>query len=431
MNLFENYLKASFRGIEFFLDDGSMAGGRKTVKHEYVNSNRRFVEDLGENPKIYFINAFVFGKNGAGGIAERDTLINALDQKGPGLLVHPDYGNIEVVAPSYSVQMSRRTMGRYDFSLEFDVQQISGEPFIIPTRGIFGNTISQQQTLSSTSPVALTENTNLATKSQLASLAEEAREVSSESAQDIFVVPTDQNFLDQIEEVYTDAIEKIKTVAESIEDEVLKSTSLTNINKLLVDPPAFLSDPSVLFPELRNIYNQIASAGAYNNWIEAGEDFIELFSFGNPDTKRSGDLNRTYGSLVSNFQVNAYLNATESAATTDFSTVNDLEEAESKLDDLYQEAINDPLENSVILNTDFPDLKKVILETRSTIKNIFTQKEQNVLNIRDFNSNQKGFLLVSYVLYKNLDNLEVIFNLNENINASHPQSNMQVVEEFS
>lgn len=426
MSIFENYQTASFRNIVFILDEETTEDGRKTVSHEFVNSDRRFVEDLGRISIIFSIRGFVHGDGTSPGFRERDALKEALNKKGVGQLVHPVYGRVDVVADPYSVSSSMRNAGRFDFRMVFRTQSSDREPFVVPSRGVFADTINpDQQNLLVTPPVALSENPNFATESQLANLAQDARDVAAQSAEDIFVKATDQDYFDKISEIYQQGIDKIRDVTETIEDSTLRSLGLTDINRLFNDPPGFLSNPEILFPALSNLYRELSGAGAFNKWIEAGEDFIELFSLGT-ETKRSRDISNANGALISNYGVNALINCYQAAVTTDFNTVDELEEAEGNIEDLYQEIVNDPIDDSIII----PELRLLLQEIRSIATIIFNQKEQNVVNVVTFDSKRRSFLQTIYDLYGNLDNLTIIANLNQNINASTPRSPIQVIEEL-
>lgn len=428
MSIFENYQTASFRGIVFVLDEESKDGGRKTVPHEFVNSDKRFVEDLGKIPPVFSISGFVHGGGNSPGFAERDALTDVLDKKGIGQLVHPVYGTLDVTADPYSVSSSMKDAGRFNFRMVFRTQTSGREPFVQPSRGVFGNTISSaQQNLLVTPPVALADNPNFATNSQLAATAQDARDVAAQSAEGIFEKATDSDYFEKISEIYQEGIDKIRSVTETIEDEVLRSVGLTSIDRLFNDPPGFLANPEILFPELSDLYRQISGAGAFNKWVDAAEDFTELFSFGS-DTKRSTDISKSYGALVSNYQVNSLMNAYQSGVTTDFSTVDELEEAEASLDDLFQSVVNDPIDNSILTSVDFPDLKMLLLKMRSTAKIIFTQKGQNTFKVVTFDSKRRSILQTTYDLYGSLDNLTIMANLNQNQNASTPKEPLQVVE---
>lgn len=93
MNWREKYRPASFRGAAFAVADSDHGFGRNTVVHIFPQRDMPYVEDLGMRPKRFTVEAFVIGKDY---MDKRDALIKALEQEGPGTLVHPFYGEVEV-----------------------------------------------------------------------------------------------------------------------------------------------------------------------------------------------------------------------------------------------------------------------------------------------------------------------------------------------
>lgn len=85
---------ASFRGVAFKVDGDDLQIGRRTVVHEYPGRDTPSVEDMGRETREYAITAYLIGPDF---IAERDRLIAALEQVGPGELVSPWYGRMNVV----------------------------------------------------------------------------------------------------------------------------------------------------------------------------------------------------------------------------------------------------------------------------------------------------------------------------------------------
>ncbi len=85
---------ASFRGVAFKVDGDDLQIGRRTVVHEYPGRDTPSVEDMGRETREYAITAYLIGPDF---IAERDRLIAALEQMGPGELVSPWYGRMNVV----------------------------------------------------------------------------------------------------------------------------------------------------------------------------------------------------------------------------------------------------------------------------------------------------------------------------------------------
>lgn len=85
---------ASFRGVAFKVDGDDLQVGRRTVLHEYPGRDTPSVEDMGRETREYSISAYLIGANY---MAERDRLIDVLEQAGPGELVSPWYGRMNVV----------------------------------------------------------------------------------------------------------------------------------------------------------------------------------------------------------------------------------------------------------------------------------------------------------------------------------------------
>lgn len=125
----DNLLPASFKGVQFYIFSEALTEeGRKIILHEYVNSNQRFVEDIGQIPSKFSLRAFVSGDD----FLERsDSLRRVLNEKGPGRLVMPVFGvHDQTYALSYNVDASQQSVGEIQFGLEFAI----GRPAAGPTQ---------------------------------------------------------------------------------------------------------------------------------------------------------------------------------------------------------------------------------------------------------------------------------------------------------
>lgn len=87
------FLQASFRGAAFAVEEDAGAVGRRGRTHEYPFRDTPYDEDLGRRARRYAFKAFVIGDDAD---AQRDALIAAIEAKGPGQLVHPSLGRIQV-----------------------------------------------------------------------------------------------------------------------------------------------------------------------------------------------------------------------------------------------------------------------------------------------------------------------------------------------
>lgn len=90
---------ASFRGVPFGVFDASDQRGRNVAIHEFPLRDKVYVEDMGPAKRTINLNAFVLGDDFA---SKRDALIGALEEEGPGTLVHPWMGtmNVALAAPA-------------------------------------------------------------------------------------------------------------------------------------------------------------------------------------------------------------------------------------------------------------------------------------------------------------------------------------------
>jgi prophage DNA circulation protein len=107
---------ASFRGVPFFVESSERAGGRRTVLHEFPLRDDPFVEDLGRRARTFRVDGYVIGDDY---LSQRDALLTALEQEGPGELVHPYHGVRRAVCTTMSVRESRADGGTAAFAIEF------------------------------------------------------------------------------------------------------------------------------------------------------------------------------------------------------------------------------------------------------------------------------------------------------------------------
>lgn len=112
----EDLQPASFRGVPFEVENDTGKFGRRVEVHEYPQRDKPFAEDLGRATREFTVSAFVIGDDY---LQRRDALLEAIEAGGPGTLVHPYYGRLEVNVTDVSVTHSRSNGGMCEFSLAF------------------------------------------------------------------------------------------------------------------------------------------------------------------------------------------------------------------------------------------------------------------------------------------------------------------------
>lgn len=92
---------ASFRGIPFFIDDHDFSTGRHVVTHEYPERDLPYSEDLGRKAETFLVNGHVLGSDY---FLIRDSLRAAAAIPGPGELIHPYLGTLQVNCTSFNIK---------------------------------------------------------------------------------------------------------------------------------------------------------------------------------------------------------------------------------------------------------------------------------------------------------------------------------------
>lgn len=108
---------ATFRGVTFNVISSEFTGGRRTVKHAYPFRDKVFSEDMGRAGRSFPVEAFLVGDDF---LDQVEDLVEALETEGPGELVHPYFGTHTVIAPKFTVRVSRDEGGYATISVEFD-----------------------------------------------------------------------------------------------------------------------------------------------------------------------------------------------------------------------------------------------------------------------------------------------------------------------
>lgn len=96
----DGYVTGSFRGIPFRLKSHAVEGGRRKQDREFAKRDIGNSEDLGKKLKKFRLELHVIGDDY---FAERDALEAALEEAGPGELIHPYRGALRVQAGTYTL----------------------------------------------------------------------------------------------------------------------------------------------------------------------------------------------------------------------------------------------------------------------------------------------------------------------------------------
>lgn len=114
---------ASFRGVPFGVLSSRKVFGRRLAVHEYPNRDTVWIEDLGRKSRAISFTGFLVSDSAVYGggdvLDQQQALIAAIETDGPGKLVHPTLGELNVSAGDCSIDESFEALGYLAIDLVF------------------------------------------------------------------------------------------------------------------------------------------------------------------------------------------------------------------------------------------------------------------------------------------------------------------------
>ena len=252
MSMYPDFLEGTFNGVVFSVPSEDTTKGKKTVMHEYPNSDIRYIEDQGKIPPIFTLKMSV---HGADSITQRLKLEIELDKEGTGRLVHPVYGLIRVsVIDKYSINYSENRLGEFIFTVTFAV----------------------------TSEKPIQAYASTVDTSQISQNAKDLKDKIDEAIEDKWAIPDFSKTFDDVSNKITSVTESIngaiKEVISPIQANVDALTKVTNSIENSVY--TIVSNGTILKDTLTNLYDSVLDivelpenlAGMWEALIDFGDD---------------------------------------------------------------------------------------------------------------------------------------------------------------
>lgn len=255
----EKLLPASFRGIAFETTTGSIEVGRRVQVFEYPQRDIPFVEDLGRSARKLVMKAICAGP----GYTQRmKSLLAAMEEKGPGILVHPVFGNMTVIPEKVT-----------KFSLAFNKQGFAEAELSFVESGEYKF------------PSSTTD-----TKSLIEQLKETIRETALAKFLGEFDISAAQDFVraavaGKLSDYFN--LERLKSVAalfgmsDSLADTASKALTLVN------------SDPAVLAATVADAFGFSRAAYSVNKWRRVTRQLSSLARGDELNVKASSSATQT------------------------------------------------------------------------------------------------------------------------------------------
>ncbi len=401
MGVFDEYQSASFRGVPFLVPNENEDIAQKSATHDYVNSDKRDVEQFGKIPPVFKMEGVMHGDDA---IQQRIRLRAALLVQGLGELVHPIYGAIQVKAMPASVRSSQTEMGVFKFSLEFAVSNDNVTP--TPTTANEHTVTQSFLDVSDALNVALEANFVEPDKGSLL-------EVSANKTIDVALdVQTKINTTNNVESSGSSTFNR---VADALQANAFKEAQ---------QPSTMAESMGLLFSSALEVTGSPSQlTGAWTGLLDFGLGSNGATSDFDPVNTVSRLLKATNSNLLDEYtRLIVLASLYEAIAYTDFETVNDLTKSQELLDDRY----NAYLEDAISLTEDAGLISiatdSTVSLTFATLRNIAREamntKAQNLFRVVDISPRRSSMVLTAYQYYGNLDTLDLLESLNDSVNVS-------------
>jgi len=402
--------EASFRGIPFIVPDESVSRGQKLAIHEYPNSNKRFAEPLGKIPPIIDLTGIVDGLSATNDDAEqfkdrqsyveaRWDLERALEEYGPGELIHPIYGTIQVQVGEFTVKSNQRKVGEFIFKMQF----FSSEE-VVPN------------------PLPATENT-------ATFLADSARSDLLDAVEDAYEDPIDSNALEGAVDYVLDSLDTVNDAIDSVVEPVESALAATNtaIAQFRNGVYNIMQTAAGLKANLLNTYNSFLQLSLDPGTLAAAWDnLIDFEGEEKADTNTVSRANRVNNQIVieEQTQITGLIGGFEAAANTDFSTVEELQERIEDLDEKFTEFF-ETNEDAILAIT--PAVRSSVLTLRAKTKEALDDQSSKIWRTSDILTRKTSMSLMAYKYYGNIDNIDTLIDLNPEINVANVEGTVKVV----
>ncbi len=384
---------ASLGGVEVNYIDGTFEGGRKTITHEYPNSDTRFVEDQGLLENIYNI-TFTTDNNTSN--RTRDALIKVLNKSGIQTLIHPFYGEKNVVCKGYTVADSPTSIGMTTFSVTLEVASRNVLPVAKKKKGFLADLKSK----------ILGENEAVF----------DAGVDSVKNAKDKF---DDFNASTQKAAREMNRLaDRVQGVGDSFSD------FATSMNVIIDSSAALVQAPSKLAASFRTAFDNLGVAyetakelfGVTSSF--AGFDERNQVALGNSSRQKS--IRNNQDQLNNFINVAALATALDAAANIDYENLDEVNQTRDiisnsfdSLPDNIDQGLRDSLTQMRIASNDV--LNEIALST----PRIITIDQANPLPLH----------VLVYSMYGNLDRLDQIRLLNNFIDTSQVSGSIKLLSD--
>ncbi|HBN7019216.1 TPA: DNA circularization protein [Escherichia coli] len=136
---------SSFRGVPFAVLVEESGHGRRQAVHEYPYRDTAWIEDMGRSVRRITVRGFIVQNSqvygGGDAISQRQALIAACEEKGPGTLIHPTLGEMTVSVPDGGLRISGTAEAGRVFEFTLTAIESGLKVFAVTGNSVAGATV--------------------------------------------------------------------------------------------------------------------------------------------------------------------------------------------------------------------------------------------------------------------------------------------------
>lgn len=434
----ERMYATSFRGVEFLarMEDQTEAG-RKTVLHEYPNSDQRYVEDLGQVVPVFTLDAFVSGdlwRNTASDLEKE------LNTAGSGKLVMATFGSKTVYPLPYTKNASQQSVGIISYKLTFAI----GNPAVAPEESIpdvqlvfiVGN--SSRGLLTTLFALAFAAPTLINNALVAVQDLQNGLDSMLEDLKSVITLEFLKDFEKTIKNLSNKVVQLVKTPVDFAQEMIQGDEPETGLWQITSEGFGTEGniDAALLFTEFGADLINVTDVEGAAVVETAGDETSSNTPYWPEDTQERIDRNANRRTFVRMIRLNALIVAYEQLAASDYNTTEEINEAREKVETAYQQIMLDGTEDSTAIQAD--NQMKILIESlRSKSLAVLQQKEQELFGLTELDY---GYPISRFSLAYNLyaeqftngelltERAEIIRSLNPDKNGSEMKGTLTVLE---
>jgi prophage DNA circulation protein len=430
MTLIDETFAASYKGATFLVSKATTAGGRKDVLHQYPNSNRQNVEDLGLKPRTVSLEAVVTSPNYT---QKKNRLLDALESGGTGLLVHPFFGNLENMAcRTFSLNETYTELGEAKINMVFTISDNVATPVGTKNNASYLNGLNTVAQDAMNADVA--KGFNVGGSASLFEKAKDLVDAAFDKIDDATkIVAEAKEFADEFSALLNDVTTNINNLVRLPQDLADSFQNvISNINGLyaVATGVSVTGNQSVTTAENQSIQSTKTLA-VYSAMFDFGDDAVEI-----PNTTAQRVRENLNNCLIQQqMQLSALGYAYLNSAQINYSTVAEIDEVADMIETQFQKVLvnNDFINELVELTFENIDIDQTTIlavqDLRDATQSFFDDIKLTTSRVIEVETTEMSASLLAFQYYGSTALETEIIELNPEKNVSFFSDDVKILSQ--